>query len=172
MSPQPQDHHRRRNILPDGVASGRLVRLAIATPLACLLLAVVALVLYCSSLLHDAAVGRPVVIGDAPLSLFVVGFLVASAAVVVVQSLRVAARVAGPEYRLCQTLQRIRRGEVGFRVRLRSGDLLTGLAAECNELLDWLERERSQVSALRADAAEPLAAEAQQSVAELAEVAR
>lgn len=142
MSPQSQDLRRRRNLLPDGVACGRLVRIALAVPLLALLLAVVALVVYCRGLLHDAAAGRPVVIGDTPLSVFVVGFLVASAAVVVAQSLRLASRVAGPEYRLCQTLQRIRRGESGFRVKLRRGDLLTGLAGECNELLEWLERKK------------------------------
>lgn len=140
MSPQAPRPDRRRNLLPDGWSCGRLVRLALAVPLAGLLLAVVALVLYCRSLLHDAAAGRPVVIGDTPLAVFVVGFLVASAAVVVAQSLRIASRVAGPEYRLCQTLQRIRRGEVGFRVQLRRGDLLTGLAMEANELLQWLEQ--------------------------------
>ena len=52
--------------------------------------------------------------------------------------LRLAGRVAGPEYRLRRALQRIRTGDLGFRVNLRRGDLLAGLAQECNELLDWL----------------------------------
>jgi hypothetical protein len=115
-----------------------LSRLAMALPIACLVVAVVVLTLYCESLLADATSGRAVVAGDLPLVLAAGGFLAAAAAVVVLQASRVASRVAGPEYRLRVALQRIRGGDIGFRVHLRRGDLLTGLAHECNELLDWL----------------------------------
>jgi len=138
MSPSPNSHPARRNLLPEGAACGRIVRMALAVPLVLLVAAVVALTLYCRVLLSEAAEGRIVAVGDAPLLLFAGGFLVASAAVVVVQSLRVASRVVGPEFRLRQALQQIRKGDIGFRVHLRRGDLLTGLADECNELLDWL----------------------------------
>lgn len=128
----------RRHLLPEACVPDGVVRVAVAMPLALLLGAVVALAWYCRNLLGDADAGRLVAVGDMPLLLFVGAFLVAGAAVVAVQSLRVANRVAGPEYRLRQALQRIRSGDVGFRISLRRGDLLTGLAAECNELLEWL----------------------------------
>ena len=130
----------RRHLLPEACAPDGVVRVAIALPLALLLVAVLALAWYCRKLLRDADAGHVVAVGDTPLLLFVGAFLVAGVAVVAVQSLRVANRVAGPEYRLRLALQRIRGGDVGFRVSLRRGDLLTGLAAECNELLDWLNR--------------------------------
>ncbi len=130
----------RRHLLPEACVPDGVVRVAVAMPLALLLSAVVALAWYCRNLLRDADAGHIVAVGDTPLVLFVGAFLVAGAAVVAVQSLRVANRVAGPEYRLRQALQRIRSGDVGFRISLRRGDLLTGLAAECNELLDWLNR--------------------------------
>jgi HAMP domain-containing protein len=128
----------RRQILPNGADDGRLVRLALMAPLGLLLAAAVALAVCCADLLDLAAQGRPAELGLGPLYLAAGLFVAASVAVVAVQSLRVASRVAGPEYRLRLALQRIRSGDLGFRVNLRRGDLLTGLARECNELLDWL----------------------------------
>jgi hypothetical protein len=109
MSPSTKGSNQRRHLLPEGGQNRRLVRLALAAPLVVLLLVVVLLTWYCRTLLVDAAAGRAVVIGDLPLVLLAGGFLLASAAVVVAQSVRVAGRVAGPEYRLRQALQRIRR---------------------------------------------------------------
>lgn len=138
MSPSPRGRQQRCHLLPEGGQSRRLVRVALAAPLVVLLSVVVAMTVYCRALLVDATEGRAVVIGDLPLVLLAGGFVLASAAVVVAQSVRVASRVAGPEHRLRQALQRIRSGDVGFRVHLRRGDLLIGLADECNALLDWL----------------------------------
>lgn len=138
MSPSTKSHVVRRRLLPDASAGGRLVRLALVAPLVGLLVAVVALTFYCSSLLGAAAEGRVVAVGELPLLLLAGGFLLASGLTVVAQSLRVAHRVAGPEFRLCQAMQRIRSGDIAFRVDLRRGDLLTDLAHECNALLDWL----------------------------------
>jgi nitrogen fixation/metabolism regulation signal transduction histidine kinase len=64
--------------------------------------------------------------------------LLVACLVVVVQGTRMAYRVAGPEHRLIQSLRRVRKGDLAFRVSLRRGDLLSGLAQECNELLDYL----------------------------------
>lgn len=130
----------RRQILPEGGDGSRLVRMALVLPLLLLLAAVVALTLCCADLLDRAAVGRPAALGTGAIYLVAGIFLFASAVVVAVQSLRVAARVAGPEHRLRIALQRIRAGDLAFRITLRRGDLLGGLAHECNALLDWLNR--------------------------------
>ncbi len=105
-----------------------------------MLVSVVALTLYCRSLLLEAAAGRAVAIDDGALLVVVGGFFLASASVVVLQSVRMSNRVAGPEFRLQKAMRRIREGDVAFRITLRRGDLLTGLASECNELLDWLNQ--------------------------------
>ncbi|HEX6813221.1 MAG TPA: hypothetical protein VF384_16485 [Planctomycetota bacterium] len=105
-----------------------------------MLVCVVALTFYCTSLLQAAAAGRMVAIDEKVFVLVVGGFVAASAAVVGMQSVRISNRVSGPESRLLQALQRIRTGDVGFRITLRRGDLLVALADECNELLDWLNR--------------------------------
>lgn len=120
---------------------GRLLRLAIAMPTVAMFVSVAALVVYCRALLQDAAAGREVVVGEAGFWLSVGGFLLTSLVVFVLQVARMAARVAGPEFRLKRSLQRIRSGELGFRVDLRRGDLLAGLAEECNLLVDWLTRQ-------------------------------
>lgn len=129
---------RRRQILPNGADTSRLVRLALLVPLLLLVGAALALVATCAELLDLAAQGRPAELGLTPVYLAAAAFALASVVVVVVQALRVAARVAGPEHRLRLALQRIRAGDLDFRVHLRRGDLLGDLARECNELLDWL----------------------------------
>jgi hypothetical protein len=74
----------------------------------------------------------------APIYLTAVCCLIVSCLVVVVFGARTAHRLAGPEHRLIQSLRRVRKGDLAFRVSLRRGDLLTGLAQECNALLDYL----------------------------------
>jgi methyl-accepting chemotaxis protein len=74
----------------------------------------------------------------APIYLAAACCLLVACLVVVVQGTRMAYRVAGPEHRLIQSLRRVRKGDLAFRVSLRRGDLLSGLAQECNELLDYL----------------------------------
>jgi len=73
-----------------------------------------------------------------PLFLAILGFTLAVAALVVFQALRFSHRIAGPAYRLVKSLERIRSGDISFRVNLRRGDHLSEVAAELNNLLDWL----------------------------------
>jgi hypothetical protein len=117
---------------------GQLLRVSLVLPGALMAVSLLALLLWCRALLGAAAEGRPAVVGGFDFWLAVGGFFTACGAVVVVQSMRLASRVAGPELRLRRALQRIREHDIGFRVTLRRGDLLTELARDCNELLDWL----------------------------------
>jgi methyl-accepting chemotaxis protein len=100
----------------------------------------VALATYLHDVLLDVASGRSPAVDRLGLWLAVVGFVLAAAAVIGVEALRVARGVHGPELRLRLAMQRIRDGDLGFRVTLRRGDLLGGLAQECNELLEWLNQ--------------------------------
>lgn len=127
----------RRRWLDGGADRLRLFAIAVVMPLLLLAIAVIGVTFYCDGLLVDAATGADA--GSAhPLFVAGSGFLCIAVAVTVLQAARVAHRVAGPEYRLQQALQRIRAGDLTFRVHLRKGDLLGGLANECNELLEWL----------------------------------
>lgn len=96
------------------------------------------LVAQCRTLLERAAAGEP--LGAAGMGVWgaVVAFLVSVAVVVGSEVVRLASRLHGPELRLRWALQRIRRGDLAFRVSLRRGDPLRALADDCNELLEWL----------------------------------
>jgi hypothetical protein len=100
-------------------------------------IALVLLTVYCRELLAGAQTGRDDG-GGTRLLLMAGGFLFASLFAVVVHMRSLAHRVAGPEFRLIQAIRRIRSGDLAFRVHLRRGDLLGGLASECNDLLEWL----------------------------------
>lgn len=113
-------------------------RLWLDLPVWLLLGGVVSLAWYLHGVLDVAAAGELPAARGPGLWIAVAAFLVTVVAVVLAQGLRMAERVAGPEHRLRAALQRIRSGDVGFRVALRRGDPLQELARECNELLDWL----------------------------------
>ena len=49
-------------------------------------------------------------------------------------------RVAGPSYRLIESLKRVQRGDVDFQIRLRNGDFLTEVADEFNKTLEALQQ--------------------------------
>lgn len=67
--------------------------------------------------------------------------LVASLVVVLlVEVANFTRRFHRPEQQVRAAMQRIRAGDVGFRVALRRGEPLSRLLHECNGLLEWLNR--------------------------------
>jgi hypothetical protein len=128
--------HRPGSDLVQGPHGGPRSRLARWRPFAVMIAAISGLTVLCQHLLNRAADSSrdmtPAILAVAG------GFLLISGAVVMVQAMKVARRVAGPEHCLRQAMRRIRNGDLAFRVHLRKGDLLVELAEECNELLDWL----------------------------------
>lgn len=87
-------------------------------------------------------VGGPAAVDDRRMLLAGAALLASLLLVVAVEVLREAGRYGAPEHTLRLAMQRIRAGDIGFRVGLRRGDPLTGLARECNELLEWLNVNR------------------------------
>ncbi len=73
-----------------------------------------------------------------PLFLTVVGFLFAAGLFLVVNAMKISHQVAGPMYRISQSLRRMRHGDLNFKVGLRKGDHLDEIAEELNLLLDAL----------------------------------
>jgi hypothetical protein len=120
------------------LASACLRHGALLLPALMVVVASLVLADYCRQLLAGAALAAPVAVDRFTVSLLVGGFLLASAALVMVQAGRIAGRLEGPERRLVQALRRMREGDLSFRVHLRRGDPLASVARECNELLDWL----------------------------------
>lgn len=116
---------------------GRLLRLSLLAPAVALGGALLALTVHCHGLLAAAAAGQRPALG-ATTWLAVGGFVAASGIAVAWHCVRLARAVAGPELRLRRALQRARAGGAVAPIRLRRGDLLQGLAADCNELLATL----------------------------------
>ncbi len=124
------------DVLP--LVSAGMRHAALWMPAAVIVIASLVLTDYCGRLLAEAGKATPVSMDIFTLLLMLGGFVLASAALVMVQATRVAGRVEGPERRLIQALRRMRHGDLSFRVDLRRGDPLAAVARECNELLDWL----------------------------------
>ena len=73
-----------------------------------------------------------------PLFYLVIVFELLAAVFLLANSLKASHLVAGPAYRICKSLERIRSGDLAFEVKLRKGDHLTEIQDELNQLIDWL----------------------------------
>lgn len=124
------------DLLP--IAAAGMRQAALLLPALVIVITSLVLTDYCRQLLTDVTHSAPEALDGFTLSFVLGGFVLASAALVMVQASRIASRVEGPERRLIQALRRMREGDLSFRVHLRRGDPLAGVARECNELLDWL----------------------------------
>jgi hypothetical protein len=129
---------RRRTLIVNEQLQKRIIVAVSLIPTVGLAVSTLIVAVFCRRLLGEAMTQDVELPSLVPLFLAVLGFTLASGAVVVFQALRFSHRIAGPAYRLIKSMQRIRTGDVGFRVTLRRGDHLTEVATELNNLLDWL----------------------------------
>jgi len=93
---------------------------------------------FCHSLLEEAKrvdVDLPSLL---PLLLGVFGICLVSCLLAVTHGVRLQRRLGGPTLRLIAGMQRVRVGDLSFRVHLRRGDYLSELAFEFNKVIDWL----------------------------------
>lgn len=107
-------------------------------PLFAILVSIGAITWLSDRILQEAARGEVSRMTSTFLVLAVVGFCVSCSAVVIGYAYRLLSRLMGPSHRLISAMQRIREGDIGFRVHLRKGDMLMDVANELNHLLDWL----------------------------------
>lgn len=132
-------NNNRRKILVVNESMQRRIILAVALlPTIGLTAAAVIVAVFCRRLLGEASQAEAELPSLVPLFLSVLGFVVVCGVVVVHQALRFSHKIAGPVYRITRSMERIREGDIGFRVHLRRGDYLTEIAEELNLLLDWL----------------------------------
>lgn len=85
------------------------------------------------------------------LQLWSVALVVATLAALLLEVANASRRFRTPERQVRRAMQRIRAGDVGFRVALRRGEPLGALVHECNDLLEWLNRNPPPGSRLDAD---------------------
>jgi nitrogen fixation/metabolism regulation signal transduction histidine kinase len=94
--------------------------------------------IYCYRLMDQAIATDTELPALMPLFYLVIVFELLAAIFLMVNSLKISHRVAGPAYRLVKSMQRMRTGDLAFSVQLRRGDHLTELRDELNKLIDWL----------------------------------
>ncbi len=110
-----------------------------ALPILTLIGATVAVAMLGSRVLNEARSTDAEITSLFPLFLALVLLILSAGGMVALQALRYSHRIAGPSYRLLQSMERIKRGHLEFRVELRDGDELQEIADGINGLLDWLE---------------------------------
>jgi len=124
--------------MPRSWGSPKLVFFLTILPVLMLVASILAVAWFCRGLLEEAErvdMGLPKLL---PLFLAVLGMTLVSCFLVVTQAVRLSRRLAGPTMRVITGMQRVRAGDLAFRVHLRRGDYLTEIAFEFNRVLDWL----------------------------------
>jgi uncharacterized membrane protein YbhN (UPF0104 family) len=95
-----------------------------------------AMVAHLQSAVHGQAGPR----GADALWIWAVALVVAAAIALLVEVANIVRRFRRPEQQVRLAMQRIRAGDVGFRIARRRGEPLGRLVHECNDLLEWLNR--------------------------------
>ena len=129
----------RRKLILDQGKQFRIMSGLATLPLLTLLGATVAVALLGSRVLNEARSTDAEITSLFPLFLALILLILSAGCMVALQAMRYSHRIAGPSFRLLQSLERIKRGNLEFRVELRDGDELQDLAEGINELIDWLE---------------------------------
>ncbi len=133
-----QPRNRRRALIVNKAVQRRIIFAVILVPTIGLAVSTMLVAVFCRQLLTESLRVEAELPSLIPLLVSVLVFFVICSLVMAVQGLRFSHRIAGPAYRLCKSLERIRTGDIGFRVTLRKGDYLTEIAEEFNTTLDWL----------------------------------
>lgn len=129
---------RRKRVVVNEKQQRRIILAVALVPTIGLTFSAVIVAVFCRRLLGEASLAEADLPSLVPLFLSVLGFVIVSGLVVLHQALRFSHRIAGPTYRINESIKRVRSGDVGFRINLRKGDYLGEIADEMNLLLDWL----------------------------------
>ncbi len=130
--------NRRRTMVVNKALQGQLILRISLFPTLALAATTVLLAIFCQKLTDEALVADVELPSLVPLFITVMGFVLVSVMFLLYNALKISHRIAGPIYRICKCIQRIREGDISFNVSLRDGDHLEEVRDELNLLLDWL----------------------------------
>jgi nitrogen fixation/metabolism regulation signal transduction histidine kinase len=131
--------NRRKTLVINKPVQKRIVMGITVVPIVTLIAATLAVAVLTGRVLDEARSAEETLPTLGPLFVSLFLFIVAAGAVVVLQALRYSHKIAGPMYRLIKSLERMRTGDVSFRVKLRQGDELGELADEVNRVIEWVQ---------------------------------
>lgn len=159
MEMQQRSQNRRRKLVVNKPMQGRMMLSMALIPGAALIGVAILTAIYASRITREALATDSDLPDVMPLFYLVIAFEVVAGFIMVINSLRVSHTVAGPAYRICKSIERIRGGDLAFKVTLRKGDHLTEVRDEMNKLLDWLNENPPAGCTTRAMAAAQEAAQ-------------
>ena len=150
---------RRCNSVPREWGSPKLVLLLTVLPMLVLVVSVFGVAWFCRGLVEEAERADMDLPRLFPLFLSVFGITLVACFFVVTHGVRLSRRIASPTVSLTTAMQRVRAGDLAFRVHLRSGDYLSDIASEFNRLLDWLNENPPEGSRTGSDVVDVYAAD-------------
>lgn len=134
--------NRRKTIIVNPQLQRRMIMTLSVAPAIGLSLAMLAVCYFSYELYREAIVFDMRLEGLMPLFLCMSAFVLVSTVFLVwslvTNSVKISHLVAGPAFRICQSIKQIRGGNIGFKIALRKGDFLTEIRDELNLLLDTL----------------------------------
>jgi nitrate/nitrite-specific signal transduction histidine kinase len=133
--------NRRKKLVINKPVQRRIIFAVSFVPILGLVGATLAVALLAGRVLDEARLAEVNLPTLAPLFVSLFFFILTAGALVVVQALRYSHRIAGPMYRICQSIKRVRERDLDFEVTLRDGDELTEIATELNHLISTLKKE-------------------------------
>lgn len=132
--------NRRQCIVVNAPAQWRMVASFMLQPTIALVLVALLTGIWCAHIRAEAVSAGLELPDLMPFFWAMLAFEVGAAIFLVGAALRTTLRVSGPAYNICRCLQRIRHGDLGFRVKLRDGDYLTEIESELNQTIEWLQQ--------------------------------
>lgn len=127
--------NRRRTRIVLRKMQARVILHTTMLPLAALCVLTVVVSVLAAKLVADAAAAESELPNLGLLLMAVICLISAMAGAILFVAFRFSHRVAGPTYRIVESLKRMRAGDFGFQVQLRDGDFLGEIADQVNETL-------------------------------------
>jgi methyl-accepting chemotaxis protein len=136
MATNTQD--RRKQLFVNRPMQGRIILNIALVPGIALGAIAVFTAIYCTRLMDEAMATDSELPSLLPMFYLVIAFELLAGTFLVFNSVRMSHKIAGPAYRIVKSLERMRGGDLTFKVALREGDLLGEIRDELNKTLDWL----------------------------------
>lgn len=146
----PKSSNRRRRLIVDKSAQGNMILHVSLAPAVALAIATVLISMFCFRLQSEAVAARVQLPSLTPLLITLFGFVAVASLFIMLNAMRISNRVSGPAHNIARAMQRIREGELDFKVVLRDGDQLECLEEEVNKTLEWLREHPPQGDAASA----------------------
>lgn len=155
--------NRRKKLVVLQQMQSRIIKETTLFPLVALTILTITLTVFSRRLMAEAAAEEVVLPTLEPLLASVICLTAGFAITILYVALRFSQRIAGPTYRITQSLKDVQEGKLDLRIKLRDGDFLEEIAQELNVTLALIESLKGSPAG-NAQTASPVADEASAAV--------